>query len=709
MMKINQAGPLLFRLAMRNLWLYRFRTIVIGGLLGFGAFLAIVGLSLLRDVEHSMRESITGSVVGDIQVYSNAAKDDLAVFGGGFMGRSDIGTLKDFAPIRDAALTVENVSAFIPMGLDMVFLGRGNELDDTLDALRIALKSNDQLIVKDRIDQLRFQLSQLKEEVKERRKMLRDHTDLNLQASAIDTVEAPGYLDSITVSDEEKIQFLETKIAPISGEKSPVYLNYVGTDAPLFKAQFPKFRIVEGDMLPDGHRGILLSRKFREDMLKNLVARLFDKLNKRITKSGMNIADDAENKRVAGDLVKQYSQIIANLDRQEASGLAADLEAFGIKATEGLSGVDDSDGTGLITRLTSQLKTFLTVDDQNFASRYKWFYENIAPKIKLYEISPGETITLRSYTRSGYIKSVPLKVFGVYTFEGLEDSDLAGAMNVIDLISFRELYGQMNETSRKELDDMRANIGLKEVDAANAEAALFGDTAPPVVSTSAVETSEAQADVPLEIKPVIADRFDPVEAQSGLALNAAIRLKNPALLNKTIERLKAVFTEKGFDLRVIDWQTAAGIAGQFVVIVRIALLVSLAVIFLVALVIINNSIVVGTLNRTREIGTMRAIGAQKSFVVGLFLAETGITGFLGAVVGAIFAGVLLAILSAKGIPAPNDIVTFLFSGPRLFPLVRWPMVLGVPFVVTLIATVASIYAARHAAQIQPAEAMQEKE
>ena len=42
-------------------------------------------------VEFSMRESITGSVVGDIQVYSNKAKDELAVFGGGFMGRSDIG------------------------------------------------------------------------------------------------------------------------------------------------------------------------------------------------------------------------------------------------------------------------------------------------------------------------------------------------------------------------------------------------------------------------------------------------------------------------------------------------------------------------------------------------------------------------------------------------------------------------------------------
>jgi ABC-type antimicrobial peptide transport system permease subunit len=461
-------------------------------------------------------------------------------------------------------------------------------------------------------------------------------------------------------------------------------------------------------MLPEGHRGILLSRKFREDLLKNLVARLFDKLNKRITKSAMTIADDAENKRIALDLTKQYSQIIAYLDRQEAAGLVEDLEAFGIKAAES-DEVSNSDSTGLITRLTSQLKVFLAVDDQNFADRYKWFYEHIAPRIKLYEISPGETITLRSYTRSGYIKSVPLKVFGVYSFEGLEDSDLAGAMNIIDLISFRELYGQMNESSRKELDDMRASVGIKDVSAADAEAALFGDAAPPVESSSAQPVTETTTESTLTVKPVIADRFDPIEAQSGLALNAAIRLKNPALLTETIERLQAVFTEKSFDLRVIDWQTAAGIAGQFVVIVRIALLVSLAVIFLVALVIINNSIVVGTLNRTREIGTMRAIGAQKSFVVGLFLGETAITGFLGAVVGAVFAGGLLAILSAKGIPAPNDIVTFLFSGPRLFPLIRWPMVLGIPLVVTLIATVASIYAARHAAQIQPAEAMQEKE
>ena len=127
-MNLAQTVPLLFRLALRNLWLFRLRTAIIGGLLAFGGFLAVVGLSLLRDVEFSMRESITGSIVGDIQIYSNKAKDDLAVFGGGFMGRSDVGTLPDLAPVREVAMQSPNVAAVIPMGLDMVFLGRGNEL-----------------------------------------------------------------------------------------------------------------------------------------------------------------------------------------------------------------------------------------------------------------------------------------------------------------------------------------------------------------------------------------------------------------------------------------------------------------------------------------------------------------------------------------------------------------------------------------------------
>jgi ABC-type lipoprotein release transport system permease subunit len=54
-------------------------------------------------------------------------------------------------------------------------------------------------------------------------------------------------------------------------------------------------------------------------------------------------------------------------------------------------------------------------------------------------------------------------------------------------------------------------------------------------------------------------------------------------------------------------------------------------------------------------------------------------------------------------------MTFLFSGPRLFPKLHFDIIVWSPFLVSLVATLASVYAARHAAHIQPAEAMQEKE
>ncbi|MBM4250658.1 MAG: ABC transporter permease [Deltaproteobacteria bacterium] len=690
--------------ALRNLWLDRLRTFIIGGLIAAGAFLAVIGLSLLLDVQASMRASITQSIAGDLQIYAAKAKDKLALFGGGgFMGRADIGSLPDFSPYKDAVLSHPNVAAFVPMGLDMAVLSRGNELDDAIDALRVALKGGDQGIITGRIEQIRFQLEQVKLELAARRLLSADQAELEQQEKDLARALAPDFLAPGTPLTEEQLQFLETKIAPLSGEKLPTYLQYIGTDIAIYRANFPKFRVIEGTVLEPGQRGIMLSRKVREELLKNGVAKLFDKLHKRIVKRGARIAGDEENQRFAVDLSKQYQQILSYLDRANAEDLSAKLSARGIS--------DQS--PDLLQRLSRQISAFLTVDDDNFLERYQWFYEHIAPKIKLYEVYPGQTITVRNYTRSGYIKTLPLKVYGIYNFDGLEDSDLAGVLNIMDLVSFRELYGQMTEASRKELEAMRAQVGLKEVQAEDAEAALFGEAG--TASGAAVETTMGQALNGLDasqvvlVKPTLADSFDPAEVQSGLALNAAIRLKDPSQQARTEAELGADLEKKGFKLNIVDWQQASGIVGQFVNIVGGTLVFALVVIFLVAFVIINNSIIVGTLNRTREIGTMRAIGAQRSFIVALFLAETGITGMFGAFGGAALAVVAVVAASRKGIPAANDVVTFIFSGPRLYPVVHWQVVTLVPLLITLFATLASVYAARHAAKVQPADATQEKE
>ncbi|RYZ53744.1 MAG: FtsX-like permease family protein, partial [Proteobacteria bacterium] len=304
--------------------------------------------------------------------------------------------------------------------------------------------------------------------------------------------------------------------------------------------------------------------------------------------------------------------------------------------------------------------------------------------------------------------SVPLKVYGVYTFQGLEDSDLAGVMNITDLVTFRELYGEMNEESKKELEAMRASSNTVVIDAKGAEDALFGESSSTTLENREIEAQTKSRET-IQIKPVISDIFPIAEIQNGLALNAAIRLKDGSKINQTRTELNKMFKDAGIEAKLVDWQEATGMVGQFANIVRIVLIFALGVIFVVALVIINNSIIVGTLNRTKEIGTMRAIGAQKSFVLGLFLAETAITALIGSILGGLLATLFLLALNKQGIPAPNDLVTFLFSGPRLFPSLQWGLVILSPLVISIVATIASIYAARHAAHVNPAEAMQEKE
>jgi len=70
------------QIAFRNLFASRLKTIIVGGIIFFGAFLVVMGSSLVDSIDHAMRRSVVGSVAGHIQVYSSQSKDDVEVMGG---------------------------------------------------------------------------------------------------------------------------------------------------------------------------------------------------------------------------------------------------------------------------------------------------------------------------------------------------------------------------------------------------------------------------------------------------------------------------------------------------------------------------------------------------------------------------------------------------------------------------------------------------
>ena len=139
------------------------------------------------------------------------------------------------------------------------------------------------------------------------------------------------------------------------------------------------------------------------------------------------------------------------------------------------------------------------------------------------------------------------------------------------------------------------------------------------------------------------------------------------------------------------------------------LLLAVAIIFIVAMVIINNSVMMATLQRTPEVGTMRAIGAPRGFILGMVLVETLTLGLVFGGAGAALGSGVIALLHWWGIPAQNDTLYFFFSGPRLFPtLSPWNIVAAL-VVVILVTVLSTLYPAFLATRVAPVRAMQTDE
>jgi putative ABC transport system permease protein len=121
----------------------------------------------------------------------------------------------------------------------------------------------------------------------------------------------------------------------------------------------------------------------------------------------------------------------------------------------------------------------------------------------------------------------------------------------------------------------------------------------------------------------------------------------------------------------------------------------------VATLAIINTLVMAVLERRREIGVMKAIGASDQDVKRLFFTEAGAMGFLGGVLG-----ILLGLTIGKGI----NVGTAIYLTRRQLPAEAvWSMplwLIGAAIVFSIVVSlVAGLYPASRAAQLDPVETL----
>jgi ABC-type lipoprotein release transport system permease subunit len=686
-------------LSLRSLWTHKVKTLTVGSLLFFGTFLVVVGTALLDSIESSMARSITASLAGHVQLYDADAKDPLALFGSGFMGSDDIGEIPDFSALKAVVEEVPNVKAIVPMGIGMATISTPVELDQVFLSMREAIRAKDETLLDALAARTRAIADDLIIEYENRARITTDTERVSKAQADLARVKSDAFWQELKANPEMEMQFLDSRMAPLASDGRLVYLRYLGTDIDRFIEHFDRFQIVSGEKVPSNRRGMMLSETFYEKQLKHRVARTLDRLKEKRAQ-GATIADDALLRTMARELPRQYQRITYQLS-------PADAETLEGKLRETLPGT-----TGGLPEL---VQAFLTIDDATFDARYAAFYELMAPHIKLYDAKPGDVITLRSFTKGGYLKSLNVRVFGVFRFTGLETSDMAGAQNLVDMMTFRELYGQMTADKRAELAGIKEQVGIEDIDRASAEDALFGEAA-------VVEEHDTSADGFDEfhgldlagqvdrLREEASAPFEQRQIDNGLALNAAVLLKDPEQLEASMTAIREAVDAAKLRVQATDWQSASGMVGQFITVVRVVLYIAIFIIFLVALVIINNSMIIATMERVAEIGTMRAIGARRRFVLAMFLLETGVLALLSGGLGGAAGVALISSLGSTGISASGvDIMVFLFSGPRLYPTVGVDqLLLGVAAII--VASLAStLYPALIATRIQPVVAMQQKE
>ncbi len=707
---------LLLRISLRNIF-SSFLNVIVGLIILAATFFFVVGGSLVNSMDKTMSKSIIDSVAGHAQVYESSSKDKPALFDSWQI--PDLDPIPDFSKIKGPLLSDPNVSAVVPEGVNTAIVVYGNTIDQILEKLRKAESPGAGSIMEPAQSnpgppheasgqmtrqQRKEMIDSLKAHVRQMIFVIQNDMEKHNKIGAAGSVDpqsikdlqhaaSPAFWAGFDADPLNHLEFLENKIAYLVPDSDQIFLSYVGTDLDAFAKSFDRLQIVDGGMVPPGHRGMLLSKYVYENMFKLKSAHRLDQIHEAITEKRQTIAKNPDLQDLVRQNREQTHEIVLQLDPLSSQ-----------KAVSILQGALHSKETDLPKLLSS----FFDTNDSNFEARYKIFYDQLAPMLELYRLKPGDTLTIKTYTKSGYVEAVNVKIYGTFQFRGLEKSSMAGSLSLMDLMSFRDLYGYVTPEKIAETKSLEKAAGVKFVPRDQAEADLFGgSTKTDVVQSQPKAINDEAAMGGAKVKRVDLTRqaYTQDEIDKGIVMGAAVILKDPSKLKQTMKNLQAISDKDNLGLKVIDWQQSTGFVGQFVNLTKLILFLASFIIFVVMLVIINNAVVMATLQRVREIGTMRAIGARRLFVLFMVVVETMALGLVFGTIGSALGSALVVLLEHVGMAAPNDWFYFFFSGPKFFPWLNAGSLIGAFIVVVIVTCISALYPAWMATRVSPIQAI----
>jgi putative ABC transport system permease protein len=305
------------------------------------------------------------------------------------------------------------------------------------------------------------------------------------------------------------------------------------------------------------------------------------------------------------------------------------------------------------------------------------FQRDIYAKNYNVRLDPGDRVTLLSLTDGGSVNAYPSKIVGIY--EPKYYKNVFNYINFLDITSYARLY---NFTG---VDTASLPPAFNRALASGSDDEIFG-----LARTASFDHIDAAQLVSREL--------------TGYTM-IAVKLKESAGAAQFIESLK----RPGFGVKAANWKEASGFFAGVAIIIQSVIYGATFLIFLIVVFILMNTLIIGVLERTGEIGTLRAMGGEKGFIRAMFLWESLLLNGAAAFIGMIVSLALIILLQhTGGVGLPDVMAQYLVGGGALQLLLSARPFGEAMAIVLLASTLATLYPISVAVKITPLKAMSNK-
>ncbi len=123
-----------------------------------------------------------------------------------------------------------------------------------------------------------------------------------------------------------------------------------------------------------------------------------------------------------------------------------------------------------------------------------------------------------------------------------------------------------------------------------------------------------------------------LNVENGISM-IALKIKNDKEINSTIDRINQIFQEKNMNINAYSWKESAKTVIAIGAAEEAETAVMLIIILSIGMIGIVNNVILSALERTREIGMMKALGMREWEIVLVFMVEATGIGILGGLAG----------------------------------------------------------------------------